>query len=286
MAPTCISFAAGLPENELVVERFINQAFSSRFFSSVDVISSSNHPFYIELMHHHGDFIANNNKGFGYWLWKPFILRELLRTMKDGEIIFYSDIGCEFSPCGLNQFNNFLLELSNTPIVAFQAGDNLLEFQWSKSELLDYIGVSDIDRKTPQIAATFFFFKVNNFTRNFFDEWYKISKYLDYKLLNDDVGLQCQGFVEHRHDQSIFSVLLKKYAVLPFVYESNFPKQLYFKKSYVYSFPVHAIRNLTPCAVINLSDCLYCHFGMISKLKFRLFFYLIKLWRKLCKIIK
>ena len=286
MAPKCISFAAGLPNNELVVERFTSQAVSTGFFSSVNVVSGSNHPIYIELMRHHGDFIANNRRGFGYWLWKPFILREYVRTISDGEVIFYCDIGCEFSPCGSVQFNNFLHKLSNRPIIAFQAGSKLFEFQWTKSELIDYAGLSSHDRKSPQIAATFFFFVVNDFTRRFLDEWYKISTIFNYKLINDDIGPQCHGFVEHRHDQSIFSVLLKKYAVIPFIYESNFPKQLYFKKSFVYSFPVHAIRNLTPYAVLNLHDYSHCNFGRISKFKFRLYFYFIKLWRRLCRLIQ
>src|SRR3990167_3462946 len=39
--------------------------------------------------------ILDQDRGAGFWLWKPFILLETLRAAEDGDIIVYSDSGAE-----------------------------------------------------------------------------------------------------------------------------------------------------------------------------------------------
>ena len=72
-----------------------------------------------------------------------------------------------------------------------------------------------------QIIATYFCFLVTPATRNFMKEW--LSLCCDFELLSPaglgkfdiptkDLG---ESFVAHREDQSIFSLLCKKYGVSP-----------------------------------------------------------------------
>ena len=32
-----------------------------------------------------------NKKGYGYWIWKPYIIKEALSKIKEGEILLYVD---------------------------------------------------------------------------------------------------------------------------------------------------------------------------------------------------
>lgn len=38
--------------------------------------------------------ILSQKRGGGYWIWKPYIIADYLKTMPDGDILFYADIGC------------------------------------------------------------------------------------------------------------------------------------------------------------------------------------------------
>ena len=42
----------------------------------------------------HGNFIENNKRGYGYWLWKSYIVKKQLELMKEGDILLYADSGC------------------------------------------------------------------------------------------------------------------------------------------------------------------------------------------------
>jgi len=43
----------------------------------------------------HGEFIDKNPRGYGYWLWKPYIIKKNMERMKNGDILLYLDSGCE-----------------------------------------------------------------------------------------------------------------------------------------------------------------------------------------------
>jgi hypothetical protein len=60
-----------------------------------------------------------------------------------------------------------------------------------------------------QHQATMIMIKKNNTTTDFVNDWYNCSQI--YHLIDDSPSISANypGFVEHRHDQSIFSLLLK-----------------------------------------------------------------------------
>ena len=40
--------------------------------------------------------VFDMERGAGYWLWKPYIIRDCMSRSDDGDIIFYSDSGASF----------------------------------------------------------------------------------------------------------------------------------------------------------------------------------------------
>jgi len=40
--------------------------------------------------------ILRTRKGNGLWLWKPYVLRQSLASLRDGDYLFYSDSGAKF----------------------------------------------------------------------------------------------------------------------------------------------------------------------------------------------
>ena len=168
----------------------------------------------------------DGKRGYGYWFWKPLIIKKLLSKMKKGDILHYVDVGCHIELKAIERLNYYIKKVikSKKGILAFQfhklrdkekkfTFPVRKEYMYTKSDLLKYFKIIK-DKKvthTPQFAAGCIFFKKNNFTLNFVDSWSKVFKD-NLKLVDDSPSKikNFKGFIEHRHDQSVFSILCKK----------------------------------------------------------------------------
>jgi hypothetical protein len=85
---------------------------------------------------------------------------------------------------------------------------------WNKMDLILNLDMNDIDvLKTRQHQAGALMFLVCDITLNIVNEWYKLG--CEYHNIDDSpsISKNLDCFREHRHDQSIFSLLTKKYNV-------------------------------------------------------------------------
>lgn len=163
--------------------------------------------------------ILSQSKGGGYWLWKPYFIYKTLQKIHDGDYLFYSDSGAIF----LNSVDILIKELeqSGQDIMGFELP--LIESQWTKKELFINIDCDkDIFINSNQILASFILIKKTDFSNKFFQEYIEYgSNEMNITDINDP-KVQYQDFIEHRHDQSIFSLLYKKYHLMPFKDPSQF----------------------------------------------------------------
>ena len=150
--------------------------------------------------------ILNVKKGGGYWLWKPYFINKKLSEIKYGDYLFYSDSGAFF----LRDVNFLIKELENEEqdVMAFE--NPFLELQWTKKELFINMQCNDTSIKNSnQLRAGLILIKKTNFSISFFKEYLRYAtidnNITDYMYLKQDIN-----FIEHRHDQSIFSLLYKK----------------------------------------------------------------------------
>jgi hypothetical protein len=166
-----------------------------------------------EFWDKNGEFVTNNKRGYGYWLWKPYIIKKHMKNMNNGDILLYSDCGCEINIMK-KQFLLELLDKINENEIINNRGYN--ERHFNKRDLLLKL---DMDKEEYlnmyQNEATVILFIINNNTRKFVNEWYDISISDNYHNINDSQSIEknYNEFIEHRHDQSIFSLLLKKYKI-------------------------------------------------------------------------
>lgn len=157
--------------------------------------------------------ILDEKRGGGYWLWKPYIILKALDEIKEGDYLFYCDSGAFY----VKRIKNLVdsMERAGENIMLFELP--LIEKQWTKRELFETIGCDfEKNGKENQIMATYFLIKKSLKSQRFFE------KYLSYackkNVLNDiyDAKIQCKEFLEHRHDQSLLSLLAKKENIKPF----------------------------------------------------------------------
>ena len=211
------------------------------------------------------DKLKPSVRGFGYWCWKPQIIKETFEGMNEGDILHYCDEGSHLNLGGKKRLQEYfdLTNCSPLGILAFQANKpvypfkyderNLLDLRdrlWIKGDLLDHFNVRDqLDiTETQSIGATIFFLKKNNITTKIIDEWLEVYR-SHFSLIDDSVSISpnLDGFIENRHDQSIFSILCKLNKVETIsAYEYWYPSRYNLTKpdwSALGGYPIWAMRN-------------------------------------------
>lgn len=151
-------------------------------------------------------------RGFGYWYWKAYLVEKYLRRLSDGDILVYSDAGNYWNHSGLKRFNEYIhiLVNSKSDILAFQ--QPFLEKDYTKGDLLDYFNVYN----NPEVTLSYqywggaFILQKSQQTINMVTKWLDIFKN-HFELATDKRSIKPNlwGFIENRHDQSIFSLLVK-----------------------------------------------------------------------------
>lgn len=157
--------------------------------------------------------ILREPKGAGYFLWKPYFIYKTLIESNEGDYIFYLDSGCYIKKkidVLINDLNNF-----DQDIMPFETFFS--EEQWTKKELFKKMDCNnDNYKKTNQIAATYILIKNTKKSKAFIKKWLNYSKLknniCDSKLIKNE----SPQFIEHRHDQSIYSLLCKKEKLICF----------------------------------------------------------------------
>jgi len=133
--------------------------------------------------------------------------------MKDGDYLLYLDSGSEIGKHNLEQFSN-LFEIAKKDLIVATTTHH--EKDWCKKDLLlklDMIHDKYL-HNSPQRQAGEILFYVCNETRNFVNIWYELC--CNYHLIDDSPSIleeEFDCFIEHRHDQSIFSLLTKKFDI-------------------------------------------------------------------------
>lgn len=157
--------------------------------------------------------ISQPSKFYGYYACKPHFVSKALQNIPEDEILLFVDAGCELNSRAHEKLKEYYDQALSTNGLFFHI--NHSEIKWTKMDTYRRI-MNDNDEHfmTRQIIGGIYFVKNNSFMRNFIDEWKNIcveenGRYLDdspSKLKNHEI------FVENRHDQSILSLMLKKYS--------------------------------------------------------------------------
>ena len=150
-------------------------------------------------------------KGYGYWIWKPYIIKKALFSTSENDIVLYVDGRSGLKKTGkpIRWLDNFILE-NKFDIATWQMIHK--EMSWTNGDIISAFNL-DLDSeliKTGQFAATFHAWRNNKRSQNFINEW------LNFLLNNRDIcrdevskKLNHKKFIENRHDQSVFSLMIK-----------------------------------------------------------------------------
>lgn len=153
-------------------------------------------------------------RGYGYWVWKPYIILQELNKLNEGDILVHLDIHC-IDDNLKDKFNEIINLLNDQPIILGIGGqndyiytstklrnhiENYLHYKFTPNQLLEY-----------QYEGGLVFIKNCDKSKHFFKQWFDIM-IDDFKYVTDSFNDDKDNhftFISNRHDQSVASLLYK-----------------------------------------------------------------------------
>jgi hypothetical protein len=142
--------------------------------------------------------------------------------MNENDILIYMDSGCAINQNGKKRIFEYIDMLNSSDkcgILSFQM-DHLPEIKYTKNGLLSYLETNVNDMMTGQCMATVVVLKKNNHSVHVVNEWFRIASIPS--MINDTTQKENDLYIAHRHDQSILSLLVKKYGSIKIPDETYF----------------------------------------------------------------
>jgi len=158
--------------------------------------------------------ILSERKGAGFWLWKPYIILKTMNMLNEGDYVFYNDSVIEWlkpvdpliNVCATLDHGIMLFHTDPVPTNE--------EYRCTKRDAFVYMDCdSDKYIHGLPLYATFQLYRVCERSIRFVEEM--LNYCTDRRILTDDpntCGLDnYPGFKYHRHDQSVLSLMQKKW---------------------------------------------------------------------------
>lgn len=150
--------------------------------------------------------ILSYKRGFGLWLWKPYFIYKTLQEMNEGDYLFYSDSGSYY----IDKIQNLISRLEKTSQSVMGFGLPLYERQFTKKETFELMDYYNYEQN--QVLATYILLKKTAYSINFVKEWLDYAsdeRIISPQYFYDNIK-EFDDFIEHREDQSVFSILYHK----------------------------------------------------------------------------
>ena len=162
-----LSFGGPTSNYHEAVKRICSQAEKFNTFDKIIGLTEIDLQADEEFWSAHKDFVNSNPRGYGYWLWKPYIIKKTLNSMEDGDILLYADSGCELNPKGINKFNEYIELTKKKKIIGTKACSD--DCTYTKKDLSIFLGMSENINllKVKHMQATCLLIEKNNLIVDF-----------------------------------------------------------------------------------------------------------------------
>lgn len=248
-----VTFADGSRRWRAAGRRLERQAQSSRWFTSIHRWTARDLD--ITLPEFRSDNPAlnpENSRGYGYWLWRPYILRREMQLLGPGESLLFLDAGCQvnINPTSYRRLQDYLADVEEHGNLVMEIDAPIT--RWCKRDLVDsFFGSSDL-AGIHLVEPGVLFMRKNTTNLHLLNSWIEWGRLEDHHYLNDSPSRSenYQEFIEHRHDQSLLSCLRRTgnlYAI---------PQETYFPDSWRaegLNYPIWAVRNSLPVSLYGSS---------------------------------
>ena len=161
--------------------------------------------------------ILNNPRGGGYYLWKPYVFYRGYQELGEGDYLIYTDAGSIY----VDKIQKLIdcMERENVNLMLFSLQNEMLERSYTKRDAFILTGCDEEQyANTPQSIGGYMVCKKSPEVEAFFQE--VLSYAQDIRIISDRPNTMGKenypGFVDHRHDQSVISLISKKRGIKKF----------------------------------------------------------------------
>ncbi len=190
---------------------FQNMAQESCLFDSINVYDLNSLPDNFRATH--AEYMMKTSRGFGYWIWKPVVILDKLKAADVGDCIAYMDAGFSINKGGKNRFREYLEMTRDSAYKMLSFSNIFTESHWTKMDCAAEIGISAKSSymKTSQLGSGLIFLQKTSSNIELLETWSRIAIQDNYHFSDDSPSdlENHPNFREHRHDQSISSLLRK-----------------------------------------------------------------------------
>lgn len=155
--------------------------------------------------------ILSQKRGCGYWLWKPFIILNLLSRINDGDCILYMDSGDAFINAPDQELDDFMIK--NDILIT---SGRYKQSDYTKRDCFHFMNCDTEEYHSAiQIECGIICVKKTEKSIKLVEEW--IYYACNENIITDTENIcgkeNLHGFIDHRHDQSILTNLVVKYKI-------------------------------------------------------------------------
>jgi len=157
-------------------------------------------------------FILSRPRGAGYWAWKSYIILETFKELDNDDIVMYSDAGLSVID-NLSPLFKIASGESNNGKILFQIPDGHLIKTWTKRDT--YILMEADEPKyynRIMVNGALSLWKKSDENIEFLKKWLRYCR--DPRIITDDQNMcgkpNLLEFKDHRHDQSVISIMAVK----------------------------------------------------------------------------
>jgi len=206
-------------DSDFSFNRIRFEAHEMGLFSTVSCYTEKD--FDQEYVDKFGSHFTEYKRGYGYWSWKPYLIKKKISEIEDGDFVVYADCGCMFLYENRNTLLQWLkIAMDSESGILSPCYGPYLERQWSRMDLYDYINKNynkdniDIFENAVQCGAGILVVYKNKKSEEFINIWNDIMSN-HFHLCTDEPSSipNHKEFRENRHDQSVFSMLSKIYGI-------------------------------------------------------------------------
>lgn len=160
----------------------------------------------------HKQILKARVQGFGWYIWKPYFIHEMLNSIPEGDGLLYLDSGCTISNGkeSIEKIADYLKIAEKYGVVGSNS-DPYIEQNYTSEDLMTRYKLTPEQRTSNQYCAAILFVVNNLEGREFINEWRQMVCAESHRwVLPETYSLPNHSqFIHHMHDQAVLSCLLK-----------------------------------------------------------------------------
>ena len=196
------------------LKRIGKQAKELGIFDKIFLYSENNLPKYALKRCQSIIKATNSRKGFGYYSWKPAVILDAMQKIDYQDILIYTDAGSHLNKNGKTKLMKYISDTEANDILITQLNSELCDLKYTKNDTIDLFRqrlLTTAILNTGQIQGGNIFLIKNDYTLSLMEQFNELMSEKNVHYFDDSPSYtpNYQDFVTNRHDQSIFSLLLK-----------------------------------------------------------------------------